>query len=156
MRWHHHCLVAHEPDVARRTGRIVWFRDGQVIHSTLHQQKLVRWQHRSLLLLTSGAIKLAPPNQLNFGETTLTWVGLEACHWYCIVCYTSTYCHRGVGAAAIMGISSTGWSRSGGSQPAAIFYRKSELVGDLPQKRFHSQTPKLAIRECLTVAGAYP
>lgn len=28
-------MVTHEPDVARRTGRIVWFRDGQVIHSHL-------------------------------------------------------------------------------------------------------------------------
>lgn len=28
-------MVTHEPDVARQTGRIVWFRDGQVIHSHL-------------------------------------------------------------------------------------------------------------------------
>ena len=28
-------MVTHEPDVARRTGRIVWFRDGQVVHSHL-------------------------------------------------------------------------------------------------------------------------
>lgn len=28
-------MVTHEPDVARQTERIVWFRDGQVIHSHL-------------------------------------------------------------------------------------------------------------------------
>jgi putative ABC transport system ATP-binding protein len=28
-------MVTHEPDVARQTRRIVWFRDGQVIHSNL-------------------------------------------------------------------------------------------------------------------------
>ncbi|MBO3463044.1 ABC transporter ATP-binding protein [Aetokthonos hydrillicola Thurmond2011] len=28
-------MVTHEPDVARKTQRIVWFRDGQVIHSHL-------------------------------------------------------------------------------------------------------------------------
>ena len=28
-------MVTHEPDVARQTGRIVWFRDGEVIHSHL-------------------------------------------------------------------------------------------------------------------------
>src|SRR4028119_576500 len=28
-------MVTHEPDVARQTGRIVWFRDGQVVHSHL-------------------------------------------------------------------------------------------------------------------------
>jgi putative ABC transport system ATP-binding protein len=28
-------MVTHEPEVARQTGRIVWFRDGQVIHSHL-------------------------------------------------------------------------------------------------------------------------
>lgn len=28
-------MVTHEPDVARQTGRIVWFKDGQVIHSHL-------------------------------------------------------------------------------------------------------------------------
>lgn len=28
-------MVTHEPDVARQTRRIVWFRDGQVIHSHL-------------------------------------------------------------------------------------------------------------------------
>lgn len=29
-------MVTHEPDVARQTQRIVWFRDGQVVHSHLH------------------------------------------------------------------------------------------------------------------------
>ncbi len=28
-------MVTHEPDVARQTRRIVWFRDGQVVHSNL-------------------------------------------------------------------------------------------------------------------------
>ena len=28
-------MVTHEPDVARQTGRIVWFKDGQVVHSYL-------------------------------------------------------------------------------------------------------------------------
>lgn len=28
-------MVTHEPDVARKTQRIVWFRDGQVVHSHL-------------------------------------------------------------------------------------------------------------------------
>jgi putative ABC transport system ATP-binding protein len=28
-------MVTHEPDVARQTRRIVWFRDGEVIHSHL-------------------------------------------------------------------------------------------------------------------------
>lgn len=28
-------MVTHEPDVARQTGRIVWFRDGAVVHSYL-------------------------------------------------------------------------------------------------------------------------
>lgn len=28
-------MVTHEPDVARQTQRIVWFRDGQVVHSDL-------------------------------------------------------------------------------------------------------------------------
>jgi putative ABC transport system ATP-binding protein len=28
-------MVTHEPDVARQTGRIVWFKDGQVVHSHL-------------------------------------------------------------------------------------------------------------------------
>jgi putative ABC transport system ATP-binding protein len=29
-------MVTHEPDVARQTQRIVWFRDGQVVHYRLH------------------------------------------------------------------------------------------------------------------------
>ncbi len=28
-------MVTHEPDVARQTQRIVWFRDGEVVHSHL-------------------------------------------------------------------------------------------------------------------------
>lgn len=28
-------MVTHEPEVARQTQRIVWFRDGQVVHSNL-------------------------------------------------------------------------------------------------------------------------
>jgi putative ABC transport system ATP-binding protein len=28
-------MVTHESDVARQTGRIVWFRDGQVVHTHL-------------------------------------------------------------------------------------------------------------------------
>jgi putative ABC transport system ATP-binding protein len=28
-------MVTHEPDVARQTGRVVWFRDGEVVHSHL-------------------------------------------------------------------------------------------------------------------------
>jgi putative ABC transport system ATP-binding protein len=28
-------MVTHEPEVARLTKRIVWFRDGQVLHSHL-------------------------------------------------------------------------------------------------------------------------
>ena len=28
-------MVTHGPDVARQTGRIVWFKDGQVVHSHL-------------------------------------------------------------------------------------------------------------------------
>lgn len=33
-------MVTHEPDVARRTHRIVWFRDGQVIHDRLKPEEL--------------------------------------------------------------------------------------------------------------------
>ena len=33
-------MVTHEPEVARCTGRIVWFRDGQVIHSHLAPEDL--------------------------------------------------------------------------------------------------------------------
>lgn len=33
-------LVTHEPDVARQTRRIVWFRDGQVIHDNLKPEDL--------------------------------------------------------------------------------------------------------------------
>jgi putative ABC transport system ATP-binding protein len=33
-------MVTHEPDVARCTRRIVWFRDGQVIHSHLTPDEL--------------------------------------------------------------------------------------------------------------------
>ncbi|MEM9135966.1 MAG: ABC transporter ATP-binding protein [Cyanobacteria bacterium P01_F01_bin.42] len=33
-------MVTHEPEVARRTGRVVWFRDGEVIHSHLNPADL--------------------------------------------------------------------------------------------------------------------
>jgi putative ABC transport system ATP-binding protein len=33
-------MVTHEPEVARLTNRIVWFRDGQVIHANLHPSEL--------------------------------------------------------------------------------------------------------------------
>jgi putative ABC transport system ATP-binding protein len=33
-------MVTHEPEVARLTKRIVWFRDGKVIHSHLHPQDI--------------------------------------------------------------------------------------------------------------------
>ena len=33
-------MVTHEPDVARKTQRIVWFRDGQVIHSHLTPEEI--------------------------------------------------------------------------------------------------------------------
>ena len=33
-------IVTHEPDVARLTKRIVWFRDGQVLHSHLEPEEL--------------------------------------------------------------------------------------------------------------------
>lgn len=35
-------MVTHEPDVARQTQRIVWFRDGQVVHSHLTPADLNR------------------------------------------------------------------------------------------------------------------
>ncbi|MBR8830596.1 MAG: putative ABC transporter ATP-binding protein YknY [Chroococcopsis gigantea SAG 12.99] len=33
-------MVTHEPDVARRTGRIIWFKDGEVIYSHLSPDEL--------------------------------------------------------------------------------------------------------------------
>lgn len=33
-------MVTHEPDVARKTRRIIWFRDGQVIHSHLRPEDI--------------------------------------------------------------------------------------------------------------------
>jgi putative ABC transport system ATP-binding protein len=33
-------MVTHEPDVARSTRRVVWFRDGQVIHENLKPEEL--------------------------------------------------------------------------------------------------------------------
>lgn len=33
-------MVTHEPEVARQTHRVVWFKDGQVIHSHLHPEDL--------------------------------------------------------------------------------------------------------------------
>jgi putative ABC transport system ATP-binding protein len=33
-------MVTHEPDVARRTHRVVWFRDGQILHSHLDPSEL--------------------------------------------------------------------------------------------------------------------
>lgn len=33
-------MVTHEPDVARQTRRIVWFRDGQVVHSHLKPDEI--------------------------------------------------------------------------------------------------------------------
>ncbi|OLP16170.1 ABC transporter [Leptolyngbya sp. 'hensonii'] len=33
-------IVTHEPDVARLTRRIIWFRDGQILHSHLAPQEL--------------------------------------------------------------------------------------------------------------------
>ncbi|MEQ8539263.1 MAG: ABC transporter ATP-binding protein [Coleofasciculus sp. D1-CHI-01] len=35
-------MVTHEPDVARLTKRIVWFRDGEVIHSYLTPEEMVK------------------------------------------------------------------------------------------------------------------
>ncbi len=35
-------MVTHEPDVARLTKRIVWFRDGEVIHSHLTPEEMVQ------------------------------------------------------------------------------------------------------------------
>ncbi len=34
-------MVTHEPDVARQTQRIIWFRDGKVIHSHLTPEQLL-------------------------------------------------------------------------------------------------------------------
>jgi putative ABC transport system ATP-binding protein len=42
-------MVTHEPDVARQTQRIVWFRDGQVVHSHLTPADLNR-----MTVLTEG------------------------------------------------------------------------------------------------------
>ena len=33
-------MVTHEPEVARKTRRVVWFRDGQVIHNNLKPEEL--------------------------------------------------------------------------------------------------------------------
>ena len=33
-------MVTHEPEVARQTRRVVWFRDGQVIHNNLKPEEL--------------------------------------------------------------------------------------------------------------------
>ncbi|MBW3587534.1 MAG: ABC transporter ATP-binding protein [Cyanobacteria bacterium 0813] len=33
-------MVTHEPEVARQTRRVVWFRDGQVIHNNLNPEEL--------------------------------------------------------------------------------------------------------------------
>ncbi|UKP00871.1 ABC transporter ATP-binding protein [Nostoc sp. UHCC 0870] len=35
-------MVTHEPEVARQTRRIVWFRDGQVVNSHLTPEELIR------------------------------------------------------------------------------------------------------------------
>ncbi|MGQ4649442.1 ATP-binding cassette domain-containing protein [Lyngbya aestuarii] len=35
-------MVTHEPEVARLTKRIVWFRDGEVIHSSLTPEEMVQ------------------------------------------------------------------------------------------------------------------
>ena len=40
-------MVTHEPDVARQTHRIVWFRDGQVVHSNLAPGDLAHILHLS-------------------------------------------------------------------------------------------------------------
>jgi len=37
-------MVTHEPEVARQTQRIVWFRDGQVIHSNMTPSDLTHMQ----------------------------------------------------------------------------------------------------------------
>lgn len=44
-------VVTHEPEVARQTNRIVWFRDGQVIHSHLTPAEMS--QTMELILATS-------------------------------------------------------------------------------------------------------
>lgn len=33
-------MVTHEPEVARTTQRVVWFRDGQVVHAHLDPEEL--------------------------------------------------------------------------------------------------------------------
>jgi putative ABC transport system ATP-binding protein len=35
-------MVTHEPEVARLTKRIVWFRDGEVIHSHLSAEEMMQ------------------------------------------------------------------------------------------------------------------
>ena len=35
-------MVTHEPDVARYTQRIVWFRDGEVIYSQLTPEEMLQ------------------------------------------------------------------------------------------------------------------
>ena len=35
-------IVTHESEVARLTGRIIWFRDGEVVHSHLTPEEMLR------------------------------------------------------------------------------------------------------------------
>jgi len=140
-------MVTHR--CARRTGRIVVPRR-QAIPPTLHQQKLVRWQHPSLLPLTLAVLAALPAeNQLNFfGETTdWTWVGLVILLLnYCLL---HEYLLQWELKAAIIGISSTRLVNQYGSQPAAIFLQEVRVGWrSAAGKRFHLQTPKLAVREC--------